>query len=87
MEANPVLSMTFRSERRRHSVSWRSLKPSRTETRTAPKGERVTVQLEVEAAVDAILAAGLLASVGNPALATRFRALVPTKVKRTPKTA
>jgi len=56
-------------------------------TRTAPKGERVTVQLEVEAAVDAILAAGLLASVGNPALATRFRALVPTKAKRTPKTA
>ena len=37
--------------------------------------------------MDAILAAGLLASVGNPALATRFRALVPTKAKPTPKTA
>jgi hypothetical protein len=54
-------------------------------TRTAPKAERDVAQLHVEAAVDSIVAAGLLASVGNPALGARFRALIPTKATRKPK--
>jgi hypothetical protein len=58
------------------------------QSRKTPTAERTQLQRRIEQAVDAIVAAGTLAFVLDPARAARFRALVPSygkgKGKRSP---
>lgn len=55
---------------------------TRKQTRKTPTAERVAMQFRIEQAVDAIVAAGVLAFVAQPAKAGRFRELLPSKKRR-----